>query len=70
MELLKKNTEKKKIKDKNDENVPSFQITEVVLVDCNIINNDFQQDSRVLYMLVTNKPFGSLLEISQTNLIF
>ena len=34
------------------------------------INNDYQQDSRVLYTFVPNKPFGSLLEISPTNHIF
>ena len=37
---------------------------------CNIVNNDYQQDSRVLYTFVPNKPFGSLLEISPTNHIF
>ena len=43
-------TSKNKItKDKNDENVPHLEITEVVLVHCNIVNNDYQQDSRVLY---------------------
>ena len=36
-------------KNKNGENVPYFEITEVVLVHCNIVNNDYQQDSRVLY---------------------
>ena len=46
--------------DKNGENVPHLQITEVVLVHCNIVNNDYQQDSRVLYTFVPNKPFGSL----------
>ena len=30
---------------------------------CNVVNNDYQQDSRVLYTIVPNKPFGSLLEI-------
>ena len=35
-------------KDKNDENVPHHEITEVVLVHCNIANNDYQQNSRVL----------------------
>ena len=40
-----------------------------VLVYCNIINNDYQQDSRVLYTFVPNKSFGSLLEISPTNFI-
>ena len=34
------------------------------------INNDYQQDSRVLYTFVPNKPFGSLLEIFPTNHIF
>ena len=57
-------------KDKNGENVPHLEITEVVLVHCNIVNNDYQQDSRVLYIFVPNKPFGSLLEISPTNHIF
>ena len=56
--------------DKNGENVPHLEITEVVLVHCNIVNNDYQQDSRVLYMFVPNKPFGSLLEISPANHIF
>ena len=57
-------------KDKNGENVPHLEITEVVLVHCNIINKNYQQDSRVLYTFVPNKPFGSLLEISPTNNIF
>ena len=63
-------TENKITKDKNSENVPHLEITEVVLVHCNIVNNDYQQDSRVLYTFVPNKPFGSLLEISPTNHIF
>ena len=63
-------TENKIIKDKNDENVPHLEITEVVLVHCDIVNNDYQQDSRVLYMFVPNKLFVSLLEISPTNHIF
>ena len=63
-------TKNKITKDKNGENVPHLEITEVVLVHCNIVNNDYQQDSRVLYTFVPNKPFGSLLENSQTNHIF
>ena len=63
-------TKSKITKDKNDENVPHLEITEVVLVRCNIVNNDYQQDSRVLYTFVPDKPFGSLLEISSTNHIF
>ena len=57
-------------KDKNGENVPHLEITEVVLVRCHVVNNDYQQDSRVLYTFVPNKPFGSLLEIYPTNHIF
>ena len=56
--------ENKITKDKNGENVPHFEITEVILVHCNIVDNDYQQDSRVLYIFVLIKPFGSLLEIS------
>ena len=63
-------TKNKITKDKNGENVPHLEITEVVLVHCNIVNNDYQQDSRVLYTFVPNKPFGSLSEISPTNHIF
>ena len=57
-------------KDKNGENVPHLEINEVVLVDCNIVNDDYQQDSRVLYTFVPNKSFGSLLKISPSNHIF
>ena len=63
-------TENKITNDKNDENVPHLEITEVVLVDCDIVNNDYQQDSSILYTFVPNRPFGSLLEISSTNHIF
>ena len=56
-------------KDKNGENVPHLEITEVVLVHYNILNNDYEQGSRVLYTFVPNKPFGCLLEISQKNQI-
>ena len=63
-------TKNKITKDKSGKIVPYLEITEVVLVYCNIVNNDYQQDSRVLYMFVPNKPFGSLLEISPTNHIF
>ena len=40
------------------------------MVHCNIVDNDYQQDSKVLYTFVPYKPFGSLLEISSTNHIF
>ena len=63
-------TANKITKDKNGENVPHLEITEVVLVHCDIVNNDYQQNSRVLYTFVPNKPFGSLLETSPSNHTF
>ena len=69
MKLI-RSTENKITKSKNGENVLHLEITEAVLIHCDIINNDYQQDSRVLYTFVPNKPFGSLLEISPTNHIF
>ena len=47
-----------------------LEITEVMLILWNIVNNDFQQDSRVLYIFVSNKLFGQLLDISPKNFIF
>ena len=55
---------KNKITKENGENVPHLETTEVVLVHCNMVNNDYQHDSRVLYTL------GSLLDISPSNHIF
>ena len=63
-------TENKITEDKKGENVPHLEITVVVLVHCDIVHNDYQQDSRLLYMFGPNKPFGSLLEISPINHIF
>ena len=63
-------TKKKITEDKNGEKVPHLEIAEVVLVHCDVVNNDYQQDSRVLYLFVPNKPFDSLSEISPTNHIF
>ena len=63
-------TESKITKDKNGENVPHLEVVELVLVHCNLVNNDYQQDSRILYTFVLNKTFGSLLEISPTNQVF
>ena len=68
MDLL-RSTENKITKDKNGENVPHLEITEVVLVHFDIVNNDYQQDSRILYTFVPNRPFGNLLEIEKTNFI-
>ena len=50
--------------------MPHLEIAEVVVVHCDIVNNDYQQDSRLLYTFVPNKPSGSSLEFSETNHIF
>ena len=57
-------------KDKNSESVRHLEIFELVLFHCNLVNNDYQQDSRILYTFVPNKEFGSLLEILPPNLFF
>ena len=62
--------ESKKIKDKNGENVLHLEIVELVLIHCNLVNNNYQQNSRILYTFVPDKPFGSSLEISPSNHIF
>ena len=69
MKLL-ESTENKITKYENGDNVPHLETTEVILVHCDIANNSFQQDPRVLYTFVPNKPFGSLLEVAPTNFIF
>ena len=48
-------TESKIAKDKNGENGPDLEIVELVLVHCNLVNNDHQQDSRILYTFVPKK---------------
>ena len=60
-------TKSKITKNENGENVAQLEITEVVLVHCNIVKNDYQHNSRVLHTLVPNKPFGQLLDISPKN---
>ena len=49
-------TENKITKDENGENVPHLEITELVLVHCNMVTNDYQKNSRVLHSFVPNKP--------------
>ena len=57
-------------KNENGENVHHLEITEVILVHCNIVNNGYQQNSRVLYKFVPNKSFGQLLDILPKNFTF
>ena len=69
MELF-RSTKNKITKDENGEYLPNLEITEVVLVHCNIANNDYQQDSRVLKTIVSIKSFGQLLDISPKHFVF
>ena len=69
MKLL-RSTKSKITKDENGGNVPHLEITELVLVHCNIVNNEYQQDSRVLHTFVPNKSFAQLLDISPRNFVF
>ena len=50
--------------------MPRLEITEVLLIHCNITNNDYQQDSRVSYTFVPNRSFGPLLDISTKHFTF
>ena len=50
--------------------MPHLENAEVVLVHCNIVNNNYQQNTRVLYIFVPNETFGQLLDISPKTFIF
>ena len=69
MKLL-RGTKSKITKNENDENISNLEITEKVLVHCNIANNIYQQNSRVLYTFVPNKLLVQLLDVSSKNIIF
>ena len=56
-------TKNKITQDKNGKNVPHLETTEVVIIHCNTVNNDYHQNSRVLYTFVPNTFFGKLLDI-------
>ena len=56
--------------DKNSKNVPKLENVEVVLVHCNLVNNSYQQYSRVLFTFVPTKQYGQLISISPHSLVF
>ena len=64
------NIKNKITKDENGGNFANLEITEVVLIHYNIVNNDYQQGSRVLHTFLSNKSFGHLLHILPQNFIF
>ena len=61
-------TEKDVDKDKDVEDEPKLESVEVVLVHCNLVNNSYQQASKVLFTFVPNKQFGRLITISPHSL--
>ena len=63
-------TKNKITEDKNSENVIHLGITEVILVHCNVVDNNYQQDSRVLYTFVPNKSLDQLLYILPNRFTF
>ena len=56
--------------DKNSENVPRLENVGVVLVHCDLVNNSYQQHSRVLFTFAPNRQYGQLISISPHSLIF
>ena len=61
-------TKKDVDKDKDGENVPKLESVEVVLVHCNLVKNDYQHTSKVLFTFVPNKQFGQLMNILPNSL--
>ena len=62
-------TKKDVDQDKDGENVPKLESVEVVLVHCNLVKNDYQHTSKVLFSFIANKQFRQLINISQQSLI-
>ena len=59
-----RSTKKDVDKDKDGENVPKLKSVEVVLVHRNLVKNDYQHTSKVLFSFASNKQFGQLINIS------
>lgn len=55
-------------KNKNSENVSTLKMVDVILIHCNVVNNDYQQESKVLFKILTDKQFGQLINISPFSL--
>ena len=67
MKLL-KSTKKDVDSNKNSENVTKLESVEVVLVNCNLVKNDYQHNSKVLFSFVPKKQFGKLINVSPNSL--
>ena len=57
-------------KTKNGEKLPNLEVVEVVLVQCNLVDNQYQQKSEVLYTFTPNKSYAYLLNVEPSNLVF
>ena len=57
-------------KTKDGEKVPSLEVAEVVLVQCNFVDNQYQQKPEVLYTLTSNKYYAYFPNIEPSNLVF
>ena len=55
---------------KNGENVPGLEVVEVVLVQCNLVDNQYQKKSEVLHTFMPNKSYAYLLNVKPNNLVF
>ena len=63
-------TKKLTDKTKNEENVPSLEVIEVFLVQCNLVDNQYKQKSKVLYTFTSSKSYAYLLNAEPSNLVF
>ena len=61
-------TKKNVDQDKDGDDVPNLESVEVVLVHCNLVNNNYQQTSKELFTFVPNKQFGQLINIAPHSL--
>ena len=67
MKLL-ESTKKDVDQDKDGEVVPELESAEVILVNCNLVNSNYQQASKVLFIFVPNKKFGQLITATPQSL--
>ena len=64
------NTKKLRGKSKNSEKVLSLEVVEVILVQCNLVDNQYQKKSEVLYTFISNKSYAYLLNVEPSKLVF
>ena len=63
-------TTKNDIKTKNGENVPNLEVVQVILLQCILVDNQYQQKSDVLYTFMPHKSYAYLLNVEPRNLVF